>query len=543
MKKMKKAGLVIGLSLLFMQVNQAQTLKDAIKFTEFHQFEEASKLLHQLIAKTPTDAHLYYYMGENMWKSERFDSAAFYYEKGISTDANIGLNYVGKGKIALSKNDEATAKPLFEKALFHHTHDAKAYMAIAEAYIDNEWKNMTYALECLTHAEKLEKNNPNIYLLIGDAALLGSNDGLTALNNYEKARDMEVKNPKPLIHIGTLYERARSYDLALAEYEKAISLDTMFAPSYYKLGDLYYQYGKYKEAKNYLLKYVKLSKSLNARIKYAKYLFLSKDYDAAIFEMEDLLMIDPNNCILHRLVAYSYFETKNYTEALKHIEIFMNCATNSGDKIISDDYRYLGKITIAANKDSAGAVISIGYLKTALEMDTTKLDVYGSLAEGYLRIKNYDSAIQILQRKLKIVKEPSANDMFKIGQAFYAKAGALKDSISFIKADSCFKLVIEKQPDFVLGHVYRARTKAGLDPETKTGLAKPYYESVIALGDLDPVKNKTYLIEANYYLAYLYFNLQDRAKGIEHIDKVLVMDPENKNAQNLKKLIEKIAIK
>jgi tetratricopeptide (TPR) repeat protein len=479
-------------------------------------------------------------MGENMWKSERFDSAAFYYDKGIATDPNIGLNYVGKGKIALSKNDEASAKPLFEKALIHHTHDAKAYMAIAEAYIDNEWKNMTYAMECLTHAEKLEKNNPNVYLLIGDAALLGSNDGLTALNNYEKARDMDVKNPKPLIHIGTLYERARSYDLAVAEYNKAISLDTTFAPSFYKLGDVYYQFGDNKNAAINLKKYVILSKSLNARIKYAKYLFLSKDYEGAIFEFEDLLMMDPNNNILHRLIAYAYFETKNYPEALKHIELFFANAATSGDKLISDDYRYRGKITLAANKDSASAVTAIGYLKTGLEMDTTKLDIYGSLAEGHLRVKNYDNAIQILQRKLKIVKEPSANDMFKIGQAFYAKAGALKDSVSYAKADSCFKLVTEKQPDFVLGHVYRARANAGMDPETKTGQAKPFYETVIAIADLDPVKNKSSLVEAHYYLAYLYFNQKDKAKALEHIDKVLGFEPENKNAQNLKKLIEKL---
>src|SRR5688500_6936199 len=89
---MKKVGLVFGLSLVLIQVSQAQTLKDAIKHTENHHFEDASKIFHQLIAKTPTDAHLYYYMGENMYKCERYDSAAFYYEKGISVDPNIGLN-------------------------------------------------------------------------------------------------------------------------------------------------------------------------------------------------------------------------------------------------------------------------------------------------------------------------------------------------------------------------------------------------------------------------------------------------------------------
>ena len=138
MKTIKKTGLIAAASLLLIQAMHAQTLKDALKYTENHQFELASKSYHKLIAEKPADANLYYYMGENMYKSERFDSAAFYYEKGISVDPNVGLNYAGKGKIALTKNDEATAKPLFEKAVFHHTHDAKAYIAIAEAYIENE---------------------------------------------------------------------------------------------------------------------------------------------------------------------------------------------------------------------------------------------------------------------------------------------------------------------------------------------------------------------------------------------------------------------
>jgi tetratricopeptide (TPR) repeat protein len=539
MKKMKKSGFVLGLSLLFIQTSQAQNVKDAIKFTENHQFEEASKLLHQLIAKTPTDANLYYHLGENMWVSERFDSAAFYYDKGITADANNGFNYIGKGKIALSKNDEATAKPLFEKALTL-TQDAKAYMAIASAYVDNEWKNMTFALECLAKAEKLDKNNINIYLLIGDAALIGNNDGLTALNNYEKARDMEAKNPKPLIHIGTLYERARSYDLAFAEYNKAISLDTNFAPSYYKLGDLYYQYGDYKNAFVNLDKYVKLSKSVNATVKRAKYRFLTKDYEGAIFDIEDILAKDSSINILNRLLAYSYFETKNCTEALKYIELFLKNAPTSGDKIITDDYRYYGKIILCNAKDSASAIPAIDMLKKTLEMDSTKLDVYGSLADAYLKVKNYDNAIGILQKKLTLVKEPSTNDIFKIGQAFYVKAGVKKDSLSYIKADSCFAIVTTKSPELVSAHLFRARANAGLDPETKTGLAKIHYETVIALGSLDVEKNKKSLIEAHGYLSYYYYLQKDKIKATENVNKTLEFDPENKKAKDLKTFIDKL---
>lgn len=539
MKTMKKAGLLVGLGFILFQTAQAQNLKDALKYTENHQFEEAAKIYRKLIAEKPTDGSNYYHMGENMYLSERFDSAAAYFDKGIAADPANGMNYIGKGKIALNKNDEAGAKALFDKAL-GMIKDGKAYMAVADAYISNQWKSMTFALECLANAEKAERNNPNVYLLLGEAALLNNNDGLTALNNFEKARDMEPKNPKPLIHIGQLYERARSYDLALEEYNKAMSLDTTFAPSYYKLGDLYYQYGKYKEAKDYMQQYVKLSKSLNAQVKYAKYLFLAKEYDAAIFEIEDIMTVDPTINILNRLLAYSQFETKDCAGAMKSIEKFMKNAETTGDKIIADDYRYYGKIVLCNTKDSLGATTAIPYLKKALEMDSMKLDVYGSLFDAYFKTKDYDNAIQTYVKKFTLVKEPMVSDIFKVGQAYYGKGILTKDSINFIKADSAFGIVTEKQPDFIFGYVFRARSNAQLDPETKLGLAKPHYESVITIGGQDVTKNKVVLYEAQYYLAYYYFVLKDKAKATEHCDLALQLNPEDKNAQALKKLIEKL---
>lgn len=539
MKKMKKAGFLVGIGLILFQTAQAQNLKDALKYTENHQFEEAAKIYRKLIAEKPTDGANYYYMGENMYLSERFDSAANYFEKGIVADPANGMNYIGKGKIALSNKDEAGAKALFDKAL-GMVKDGKAYMAVADAYISNEWKSMTFALECLANAEKAERNNINVYLLLGEAALLNNNDGLTALNNFEKARDMEPKNPKPLIHIGQLYERARSYDLALEEYNKAMSLDTTFAPSYYKLGDLYYQYGKYKEAKDYMQKYVKLSKSLNAQVKYAKYLFLAKEYDAAIFEIEDIMTVDPTINILNRLLAYSKFETKDCGGAMQSIEKFIKNAETTGDKIIADDYRYYGKIILCNMKDSLGATMAIPHLKKALEMDSMKLDVYGSLFDAYFKTKAFDNAIGILQKKFTLVKEPQTADIFKIGQAFYLKGLNTKDTMNYIKGDSVFAIVTTKQPEFVQGHIFRAKCNAQLDPETKRGLAKPHYEAAIALGTLDVEKNKKALSEAHYYLAYYYYTLKDKVKAAENCDKVLVYEPDNKIAPNLKKLIDKL---
>jgi tetratricopeptide (TPR) repeat protein len=142
---------------------------------------------------------------------------------------------------------------------------------------------------------------------------------------------------------------------------------------------------------------------------------------------------------------------------------------------------------------------------------------------------------------MSLVKDPSINDVFKVGQAYYSKGGALKDSTSFLKADSVFNDVITKQPDLLVAYLWRARSNAGLDPETKLGLAKPYYEKVIELGNADVEKNKKNLIEAHYYLAYYYYLLKDKANAKLNVEKVMTLDPASKNAKDLNTLIDKMS--
>jgi len=524
--------------LIIFQSASAQNLKQAIAYTENELFETASQVFHRLISEKPGDPQLYYYIGENFYASERLDSAAFYYDKGISTDANYALNYVGKGKIQLSKGNEAEAKILFEKAkTLSGSKDVNVFLKIADAYVLNEWKDMSYALDALNVAEKLDSKNTMLHLLRGNAVLIQDNDGSAALTHYEKAVALEPQSPKPHVYIGALYERGRSYDLAYQEYMAAVALDSTYAPSYRQLGELYYQYNDYKKAKDYYAKYLQLSgNSFSARVKYAKFLFLAKEYEAAIDEINAIMAIDSTLNILNRLLGYSYYEIKMYPEGLRYLEQFMANAPASNDKIIAQDYEYYGKILSATRQDS----LAIIQFSQALSMDSLNLETYTNIANSYLKTRQYDAAIGMLNKKMSLTREPSLNDYFKVAQTLYNKGAANKDSISFVQADSVFNIILTKQPDLMLAHFWRARTNAGLDPETKLGLAKPHYEKVIELGSADREKNKSSLVEAHYYLAYFYYVQKDKANALLNVDQVLSLDPNSKNAKDLKTLIEKI---
>lgn len=516
---------------------QSQNLKQAVAYTDNELFDMSGQVFYKLLAAKPTDPELLYYMGENFYGSERLDSAAVYYDKGVAADPSFALNYVGKGKISLSKGNLPEAQAFFSKAReISANKKADVLLKIGEAYIVNEAKNMAPAIEVLTLAEKLEPNNPEVHLLLGDAVLVGENDGSRALSSYEKAAALDPKSPKPNVRMGALYERGRAYELALEEYNKAIAMDSTYAPSYRQLGDLFFKFNRYEDAQKSYEKYLKLAGNTpSAKVKYAKFLFLAKKYKEAIAVILEIQQTDNTVNVLNRLLGYSYYETKQCPEGLAALEKFLQNAPASNNAIIAKDYAYYGKLLACNGKDSL-AVIE---MKKAQEMDSTDLDIYIDMSNAYLKMAQYDQSIEALTNKLNRTKNPGINDYFRLGQAYYSKAGAVKDSTTFHQADSVFAVVVEKKPEEILGHLYRAKANAGMDPETKYGLAKPYYEKVAELGAADSVKNKRNLIEANYYQAYYYYQIKDKANALVYVDKVLAIDPAYEQAVTLKKLIEK----
>lgn len=538
---MKKLVLIFTAG-LFMTQAKSQNLKQAIAYTDNELFETSAQTFYKLIAAKPGDAELLYYMGENFYASDRSDSAAAYYDKGILANPSFALNYVGKAKLALNNGKDAEASALIAKAKeLSNSKDAVLYYQIAEAYVSNgKQKDMTAAMEALAIAEKYDAKNLKVYVMKGDAQLILDNDGSKALTYYEKAAELDPNSPIPNVHMGALYEKARAFDLSFAEYENAIKKDSTFAPSYRYLGDLYYQYNRPAQATEYYEKYLRLAgNSFTAKVKYAKFLFLSKNYPKAIEVMQELLAIDPSLNILNRLMAYSYFETKEYAEGLMYIERFLENAPKSNNALIAEDYSYYGRLLSAAGDDSLAAM----QLEKAIQMDTTMMDTYTELANSYKKAGKFDKAIDVAKLKIQRMKEPSLNDYFALGQFYYAQGTGSQDSVvkytALHNADSIFGIVTQKVPDQIIAHLLRAKANVGMDPQTIIGLAKPHYEKVIEIGSLDPVKNKGYLLEANYYLAYLYYNQKDKENALKYIDSVLAIEPTHEQASKLKDIVNK----
>jgi len=361
----KAISLCSGIALFSLSVYAmpAQTIKEAIHMTESERYEVASAAFKNLV-KSGDDmgGDLWFYYGDNFLEWGILDSAKIMFQKGADTKPSNPLNFVGLGSIAWMENNADLAKQNFYKATSLTTTQGSAlakdkqsivYLKIAEAYLMGSTRNLSDAFTNINLALKVNSNNPNAYILLGDYwAQKNVTDVSEAIKNYEKAIDLDKTSTKAFLRLGQMWVGVQNYDEGLKVYTKAIAMDSTFAPTYRSRGDLLFLARRYKGAITDYKKYLSLNDSRTAREKYAKAIFLTKDYKTAIDEIKEVQKKDTSNLILYRLIGYSYYELADYPQGLLYMEKFLNRQKlKDKPKLIALDHSYYGKLLWKTGKD------------------------------------------------------------------------------------------------------------------------------------------------------------------------------------------------
>ncbi len=561
--KMRKI-VYTGVLSLTLVMSQAQTLNEAISKTENERFEAAAADFRSLISKDPAKGDNYFYFGENYFKHSDLDSAMLMYKKGAEVQATNPLNYVGIGKVLLYEGKETDANTNLYKAKALAPKNGIVLMKIAEAFTNApQYKNLPKAVELLNEAIKYESKNPEAYILLGDALLEQSpTDGGPAIKQYEKAADLDKKSVKAILRIGKLYQRGRSYDLAMDYYKKAEAIDATFAPAYREKAELWHRAGKDDKAIENYKKYLELNNSLAARDRYASFLFLNKQYKEAVSEIETIQQKDQSSPYLYRILGYAYCELGDktdkdaYAKGLAAINLFFTKTDGKNFKYIADDYKYKGLLMARGGNDSLGVL----EIEKAISMDpVANCELSGEIGKIYVKAKKYEKSIPYFEKKGLCPKGLNGQDYFDYGRAYYY-LGAAKQKESadtkevpvkqkkeieakelFVKADTCFSKLCQSSPAFATAYFWRAKANLQLDLKNELWLAKPHYEKALSLvkpEERGNGSNKTNVIDACEYLSYCYLQQKDKVKAKEYVDVLTLVDPANKKLKGFNELLK-----
>lgn len=535
----------------------AQDVQTGIKDLEAGRYTKAIQTFQSLTGSAPS-ADNFFYLGMAQLRSGNIDAAKQSFEKGVAADPKNQLNNVGLGAVALAKKDRATAQNLINGALSATKNkNLDILLRAGEVYtMFPESSDAAAAIAALETADKLDKKNTNadIEMALGDA-FLAKNDGGAAVSKYENALMINPNSAEANYKIGKVFLRGKNYTEAQKYYEKAIATDPEYAPTYEDLAEAFFGSRAYKSASRNMDLYIQKSQTTDTDkiLRSAQFDFLAGDNMRAIQKL-DALKGKIDNPVIMRIYGWGYNNMGQYDKAIENLNEFIKRAP---EKVIYDDYKNLGRAYGQVGTPE-GDSLSIVYLLKAAPEDTTE-NLYKEVAKKYSDAKRYADAAAMWETALKNDKNPSANDYFQLGFAYYVQASRVgRDSLSakmdtsvirqtrqqlYTRADSVFSAVTEKLPEWSPGYYYRATSNYFAYPQAEAlanGKAVPYYEKYLEVANAeiakDPAKkdaNKRNVMSAYKFLYAYHANKKDDAKAKEYLAKAQEFDPTDQDIQNI----------
>lgn len=498
---------------------QELEIDQAKKLVELDQKKKAISVLQTAIGKYPQDASLRYYLGVTQLKNKEAKEALISFDDGIQLNDKEALNYAGKGHYYASNSENQEAQIWIDKALsISKSKNAKVLKAVAEAKLSLSNKGDD-VITLLEKALAIDNRDFETRILLGDAYLAVKNDGGKAVTQYEYAASLNPKNALPYYKIGLVFIRSGNLNVAQETLSKAISIDTEYTLAYKELGELFYLKKDGVNAAKAYEKYLSLTENPEpGKVQYAFFLFMAKDFVKANDVFHQLTKRGDVSPVTWRFYAYALFEAGKFDESQSAFATFFEKV--KADQVVAMDYAYFAKLLIKRNQDS----LALENIAKSLLLEKKQQELTQLQAETLFKLKKYNETIASYKNLYSIRQKLLSQDWYTLGRSYYF----LKQ---YEQADSSFLQLIQQQPTMQVGYLWEARAKSNLDPESESGLAKPYYEKVIELNMNTPDKYKNELVEAYSYLGYYHYLKQDLKTSKSFWEKVLALNPGHAKAK------------
>ncbi|MGN6419981.1 MAG: tetratricopeptide repeat protein [Pseudobacter sp.] len=511
----------------------AQQQPEAAQLIYHQRFESARELLHATLKTDPANAGNWYLLAQTFPGAD--DAATLREELAAAPEAvrSEPMFKVAYGALLMKENKTDSANAFFTQAIeATREKDANVLAAVANTHLDAKNGDPAYALTVLDKAMKREKKDATLSALQGDAyRRLG--DGTAAYKAYSQALDKDKNYAAALYQLGKIFVAQKNDQLYVNYFEQAIAADSLYAPAYYELYYHYY-YRDLPEAMSYFLKYQRHSDpSDENEYQLTDLLYLSKNYEPAIAKAKTLLAASPNNARLYKLLAYSYLGNSDTATAMETMKQYFSKGHDSN--YVAKDFETMAELysTQAGMEDSAMA-----YYEKAADRQQDSVAAYAyykKLTDLSKKLKNYSLEAKYTGMYYTGNDQATNLDLFNWGLAHFRAE-------EYIQADTVFGSYIAKYPEQAFGYYWRARANSMQDSTMEAGTAIPHYHNLIAVLEKDTTNatNKKWLIEAYGYIAAYETNKEkDFPEAIAYLQKILAIDPDNKDAQRYISVLEK----
>jgi tetratricopeptide (TPR) repeat protein len=538
---MKRSLSLAFVAVFLVQQLLAQSIDDGKKFMYYERFKSAKEVFEKLVTANPKNEDAAYWLGQAYIGLEDVAKAKQTYQAGLQANATSPILMVGMGHVELLENKATDARNHFDMAINNSkSKDNEVLHAVGRANAYTKAGDANYGIAQLQKITTTKKfNDPSVFVTIGDSyrKLV---DGGNAVLAFKNALTLNAKYAAAKHKEGLIYESQKNREFFVPAFEEAAGMDPNYGPAFYSLYKYWY-FRDVTKAEDYLNKYIAAIDSdpqndyYRIDLKYA-----SGQYKEAITQSDALINrvgVDVIKPRIYRLKAYSYYKTGDMANAKASIDEFFK--KEKPEEIVPKDYEVLGDILAGTPGSEAQ---SYAYYEKAMDADTSQENKALYLQRAVDLSAKLKDTIAIANWKLKQLaakKNPNNVDIYNTGRAFM-NAGSVEFKY-YYTADSLFKLYTEKYPDQYFGHYWRARANWSIDTSMTNALANPHFEKFLqlalpTLATPDSVNSKTSIkLAYKYFIGYNIFVKKDYKVAIEFCDKILALDPTDKEAAEYKR--------
>lgn len=248
----------------FSQYNIEAYLKRGYAYTGKIEYDKALADFNCVLEIHPKSERAFYSLGIIYLKRGNYNQAIVNFSAAIEINPDNFVNYYERGRTYIYKNENNLAMEDFHRAVILDAENAYAYYGRGrQNFIAGQKElginDLNKVIEILS--KKIELNEDSCqnenYLLRGIAyAVL--NNTQQSLNDYNKSITVK-SNEQAYYYRGQLHIRKKSYKEAVADFSKAIELNSQFAESYKQRAVAYEKLKETAKAESDIQKYRELS--------------------------------------------------------------------------------------------------------------------------------------------------------------------------------------------------------------------------------------------------------------------------------------------
>ena len=529
---MKRNLLFLVLTVFFVNLSvvEAREAKDAQGIAYYKAgFPQVAKplLLKELGTDSVTRSETCFYLGNIYFGENKLDSAAIFFKKGLTNKEVSVLNTIGLSMLKI-KTDPKTADLEIQNVTNLKTSKKNPdyFIAAANAYLVNGL--IDQAIIYQEKAKNIKLKYAPLAVLAGDIELAKKNVG-NACSNYELAILYDENCKEAYVKYARAYKNVNTA-LAIEKLNQLKLKEPSFLLVDKELADIYYMNNEFDKAAALYDSYLKSGNiSSEDLVKYAMTLFFNHEFAKSLEIANSGHAKAPRNPAFNRLAMYNNVDLKQYDEAVKSADLLFNQSDKPDYNYL--DYRYYGQ----ALRETKKYDLAIVAFKKAIEMDSSKVELWKDISDMYNDNKDFKNAIANYLTYEKLLPEDKKNVeiTYQLGRLYYSLGNSDKDSVdvkksALLKADSVFAKMISIDAADYRGYIWRARTNFSLDPETLQGLAKPYYEQTLPIVEAKAdARYNPVILECSRYLGYYYFLKKDFTQSKMYWNKILAIEPTN----------------